>query len=332
MYKLDQKDRRIVFELDRNSRQSINELAGITKLSRDVVSYRMKQLEKAGIIQKYIAVIDYGRFSYQFIRLYLGLQNTTPEIEENIARFFVEEKHCQIVFRSSGRHDLVAGFLVKSLAEYQRIYDRFLQQFRAYVAHRFISLFLSYHHFCRNYLVDKKQQDHSVIITGNQEPFLYDEKDLQLLNIIKENARITLLDLARELKMTPAGVKYKLRGLERQKVILGYKILLDFSQLGYQYFKVDLELEDLSIIPALAQYILQHPNIIYREITLGGSDFEFDCEFKSDLEFYQFMDELKKLFPQQIRHYSFYQALKIYKYSYFPEEFLNQKIKKPQKH
>ncbi|MBS3169228.1 Lrp/AsnC family transcriptional regulator [Candidatus Woesearchaeota archaeon] len=332
MYKLDQKNRRIVFELDRNSRQSINELASITKLSRDVVSYRMKQLEKAGIIQKYIAVIDYGRFSYQFIRLYVGLQNTTPEIEENIARFFVEEKHCQIVFRSSGRHDLVVGFLVKSLAEYQQIYDRFLQQFRAHVAHRFISLFLSYHHFCRNYLVDKKQQDHSIIITGNQDPFVYDEKDLQLLNIIKENARITLLDLAHELKMTPAGVKYKLRGLEKQKVILGYKILLDFSQLGYQYFKIDLELEDLSIIPALAQYILQHPNIIYREITLGGSDFEFDGEFKNDLEFYQFMDELKKLFPQQIRHYSFYQALKIYKYSYFPEEFLNSKTKKPQKH
>ena len=102
--------------------------------------------------------------------------------------------------------------------------------------------------------------------------------------------------------------------------------------MGYQYFKIDLELEDLSIIPALAQYILQHPNIIYREITLGGSDFEFDGEFKNDLEFYQFMDELKKLFPQQIRHYSFYQALKIYKYSYFPEEFLNSKTKKPQKH
>ncbi len=328
MYKLDQKDRQIIFELDRNSRQSINELATITKLSRDVVSYRIKQLEKFEVIQKYIAVIDYGRFSYQFIRLYLRLQNTTPEIEESIAHFFVGERHCQIVYRSSGKHDLVIGFLVKSLVEYRQIHDLFLQKFRTHVAHQAMSIFLSYHHFCRNYLVDKKHQDHTVIITGNQEPFLYDEKDLLLLNIIKENARITLLDLARELKMTPAGVKYKLRNLEKQKVILGYKVLLDFSKLGYQYFKVDLELEDVTIIPSLDQYILQHPNAVYRDITLGGSDFEFDCEFKNDLEFYQFMDELKRLFPQKIRHYSFYQALKIYKYSYFPEEFLNTKAKK----
>jgi len=333
MYKLDQRDRQIIFQLDRNSRQSINELATVTKLSRDVVSYRIKQLEKAGVIQKYIAVIDYGRFSYQQIRLYIKLQNTTPEIEESIALFFVREKHCLIVYQTNGLHDLAAGFLVRSLVEYQQIYDTFLREFRTHVADKAISLFLTYHHFCRNYLVDKKHQDHTVITTGNREPFLYDEKDLLLLNVIKENARITLLDLAQELNMTPAGVKYKLRNLEKQKVILGYKVLLDFSKLGYQYFKVDLELEDVAIIPSLAHYILQHPHVIYRDVTLGGSDFEFDCEFKNDLEFYQFMDKLKRLFPQKIRHYTFYQALKIYKYSYFPEEFLNPKGKKqPQKH
>ncbi len=328
MYKLDQKDRQIIFELDRNSRQSINELATITKLSRDVVSYRIKQLEKCEIIRKYIAVIDHARFSYQQIRLYVKLQNTTPEIEENIAHFFVKEKHCLIIYQTNGPHDLAAGFLVSSLEEYHQIYDKFLREFRRYVAHNTVSLFLSYQHFSRNYLIDKKRQDHNVITIGNNELFSYDEKDLLLLNIIKENARITLLDLARELKMTPAGVKYKLRNLEKQKVILGYKVLLDFSKLGYQYFKVDLELEDVTIIPSLAQYILQHPNVVYRDITLGGSDFEFDCEFKNDLDFYQFIDELKRLFPQKIRRYTFYQALKIYKYSYFPEDFLNPKAKK----
>jgi len=236
-----------------------------------------------------------------------------------------------IIYRTNGQYDLAAGFLVRSLEEYQQIYDNFLREFRKYVAHKAVSLFLSYQHFSRNYLVDKKRQDYSVMTIGNNDLFSYDEKDLLLLNVIKENARITLLDLARELKMTPAGVKYKLRNLEKKKVILGYKLLLDFSKLGYQYFKVDLELGDLSIVSSLSQYILQHPNVIYRDITLGGSDFEFDCEFKSDLEFYQFMDELKRSFPQKIRNYSFYQAFKIYKYSYFPEEFLNSKTKKPQK-
>ena len=49
MYKLDQKDRQILFELDCDSRQSINNLAKKTRLSRDVVSYRIKQLEKENL-------------------------------------------------------------------------------------------------------------------------------------------------------------------------------------------------------------------------------------------------------------------------------------------
>ena len=64
MYRLDQKDSRILFELDRNSRQSIHDLAATTKLSRDVVSYRIGRLERTGVIQKYITIIDYGKFQF----------------------------------------------------------------------------------------------------------------------------------------------------------------------------------------------------------------------------------------------------------------------------
>lgn len=89
--------------------------------------------------------------------------------------------------------------------------------------------------------------------------------------------------------------------------------------MGYEYYKVDLELEDISIIPSLKQFIRQHPNIIYQNITVGGSDFEFDCELQTQEEFYKLMDEIKKSFPEKIRHYFYYKAIKIYKYSYFPD-------------
>ncbi len=116
-------------------------------------------------------------------------------------------------------------------------------------------------------------------------------------------------------------VEKKLRNLEKNKVIVAYKLLLNTSLLGYEYYKVDLELEDLNIIPSLNQFIIQHPNIIYRDIAVGGSDFEFDGEFRSPAEFYQFIDELRALFPGKIRRYFYYKALKVYKYSYFPENF-----------
>ena len=322
MYKLDKKDCCLLFELDKDSRQSIHDLARKTKLSRDVVAYRMKRLEEEGLILKYITIIDFSKFSYTILRLYLRLQNTTLEIEEQIAQFFVRQKNTLTVYKIDGEYDLAVGFLVKDFHSYQAAYEEFLNKYRPYVSAKNVSIFLDYIHYRRNYLVEKKRHDYTAISTGSFIPYQYDKKDLQLLNCIKEKARITLLELAQKLRMTATGVKYKLKNLEKQQVIVAYKLLLDFSKLGYQYYKVDLELEDLSILPSLNQFIIQHPNVVYRDITVGGSDFEFDCELKSQNDFYALMDEIKALFPQKIRHYFYYKALKIYKYAYFPEDLV----------
>lgn len=322
MFKLDQKDYRLLFELDRNSRQSINDLAKKTKLSRDVVAYRMKRLEEESLVKKYVCIIDFSKFQYQIVRLYLQLQNTTAELEEEMAQFFVTQKNTLTVYKTDGEYQLAVGFLINDLHSYQKIYDEFLKKYRPFIAGKNVSTFLDYIHYHRNYLVEKKLHDHATLSTGSFVPFNNDSKDIRLLNEIKENARISLLELAQKLKMTPTGVKYKLKNLEKNKVIVAYKLLLDTAKMGYEYYKVDLELEDVSIIPALKEYITRHPNIVYRNITVGGSDFEFDCELKSPEEFYQLMEEIKSLFPKKIRRYFYYKALKIYKYSYFPENLL----------
>ena len=49
MYKLDKKDKDILYELDLNSRQSFNQIGRKIKLSKEVVQYRIKQLEKVKI-------------------------------------------------------------------------------------------------------------------------------------------------------------------------------------------------------------------------------------------------------------------------------------------
>jgi len=320
MFKLDKKDHQILFELDRDSRQSISKLAKKTRLSRDVVNYRIKQLEKEGIIQKYITIVDFTKFFNYITRLYLKLQNTTPEIEQQMVDFFINKKNNLTVFKIDGKYDLAVGFLVKNLSNYYKIEEEFFLKFKSYVTERNFAIFLDFIHYPRNYLVEAKQRNYSAVSTGSFSLYNADEKDLQLLKLIKEDARASLLELAKKMKMTAAGVKYKLHNLEKNKVIVAYKLLINSSKIGYTYFKVDLDLEDLNIIPSLNQFILQHPNILYRDVAVGGSDFEFDGEFSSQEEFYNFMDQLKASFPGKIRHYWYYKALKIYRFSYFPEE------------
>lgn len=321
MLKLDKKDKRIIFELDRNSRQSIHDLAKKTSLSRDVVAYRLKRLENLGIVKNYITIIDFTKFGLIVIRLYLKLQRITPEIRNKIIEFFTKQDNNFTVFETDGEYDLAVGFLVKDLSEYQNSYEDFLKKFKPYVLKKNFCVFLDFIHYLRNYLIDEKFKDLSILSTESFKPFNYDDNDIKILNLIKENSRLSLLDISKKLKMTSAGVKYKLKLLEKNKVIVAYRLLIDFNKLGYQYYKVDLDLEDINIIPSLNQFMLQHQSIVYKDIAVGGSDFEFDCELSSQEDFYQLMDKLRAEFPEKIRNYTYYKAIKIHKFSYFPEKF-----------
>ena len=79
------------------------------------------------------------------------------------------------------------------------------------------------------------------------------------------------------------------------------------------------DIENPDSLKSLMEYSIQHPNIIYVDITFGGSDFEFDIEVKNHKEFQKIIQDIKTKFPGLIRTYKYYKATKIHKYSYLPE-------------
>ena len=87
LYKLDIKDKKLLYELDLNSRQSFNQLAKKLKISTNSVIYRIKNLQKDGIIKEFPTIIDIGKLGFIGFRLYLKLQGITPKKEEEIINF-----------------------------------------------------------------------------------------------------------------------------------------------------------------------------------------------------------------------------------------------------
>ena len=58
-----------------------------------------------------------------------------------------------------------------------------------------------------------------------------DKTDLSILRLMQDNARITNVDLARELNMAPSAVLERVKKLEQKKVILQYTTRLNPSPL-----------------------------------------------------------------------------------------------------
>jgi DNA-binding Lrp family transcriptional regulator len=53
-----------------------------------------------------------------------------------------------------------------------------------------------------------------------------DDTDLALLNLLRENARASVVELARKLKLSRTTVQSRLQRLERSKAVLGYTVVV----------------------------------------------------------------------------------------------------------
>jgi Lrp/AsnC family leucine-responsive transcriptional regulator len=60
-----------------------------------------------------------------------------------------------------------------------------------------------------------------------------DRHDADILNILQKNARISNVDLAREVGLAPSAVLERVRRLEQQRLLRGYTALVNPQALGY---------------------------------------------------------------------------------------------------
>lgn len=310
--KLDKTDLRILSELDKNARITYSQLAKKAKISRDVVQYRVRQLEKQGIIGGYYTLIDQGRLGYLLIRMYITFQNTTPSIEKEMIKYLVDLKQSLTVYETEGQCDIATGIYVKTHEEFNSILQKYMDKFKKYIEKVQLSVMTDLVHYFKNYLSEGKDMRSFHIGVG--EPMQI--ADLKLLDMISANARMPLIKIAEKLGLTTNAVKYKLRKLEKDKVILCYRAKINHEKIGYEYYKVDFELEDSTIKPSLVEFCRSHPNITYEDRAFGGNDFEFDVEMKSYEEFAAIINELKEMFPEKIRHWKYYKAKKVHKLKY----------------
>jgi len=316
--KLDLRDKKLLYELDLDARQTYRELARKLGVSKEVIIYRMKQLEKKGVIEGFYTLIDFSKLGYQMFRVYVTLQNTSAEEEKEIFDYMIKQRNSFWVAKISGKWDFITAFLVKSVKEMDEIWNKFQLKFKKYIYEKNISSLYEYVHFRKDYLVDKSNPNFEPDITGSNETIEFDSMDIKLLKTIATNARISAVDIRKQIGITSTAVAYRIKQLEKKKVILGYRPMISLAKTGYEYYKIDLILEDVSIKNHLFEFARQNPNCVYIDRTVGGTDFEFDLELRNQREFQELIETVKNQFKGLIRTHKYYVATVIYKISYLP--------------
>ena len=313
--KLDLKNKKILHELDKNARISYSELSKKIKLSKNSVINRIKELEKEEIILGYNTLVNINNLGYTTYDIYLKFKDTTKEIEKNIINNLIKNENVWLVARVEGQINLSLLISTKTPEEFETIWEKIYIKIKPYVELKRIAILLEYHHFNRKYILNSSEEKTTII--AKRKNLSIDKTDLKILKILSSNARTPLIEISKKIKLTPKAISKRIKNLEKQKIILGYKLNLNFTKLGYSYYKVMIKLNDLTIKPILYDYIKSGKNVIYFDKFIGGEDFEFDLEIDSFNSFLNFMDNLKEKFGKKISNYSYLNPTKIYKSNYF---------------
>lgn len=317
---LDSRDKKLLYELDLNSRQSFNELAKKLRISKGAVIYRIANLEKAGIIKCYNTIVDTGKLGYISFRLYLKLSGATPEKEQEIIDFLKTKEAVIWLVSIEGEYNIGAAILVKSVKEMNVLWKELLERYINYMDQRFLTILTRVSYFSRAYLLDLKQNTYELAAITVPEEAETDKTDTEMLALLASNARMPIVEIASKLGITSKTVIARIRNLEKKKIILGYRTVFDLEKLGYQYFKVHFRLHNVTEekLKHLRHYIKSHPNIVYDNEVLGGDDIELDVQVKDMQELRKIIEDLKSRFAEIIKDYKTMLFYKEHKLLFLP--------------
>lgn len=103
-----------------------------------------------------------------------------------------------------------------------------------------------------------------------------DELDLKLLDTLQQNARISNVSLAKSINLSPAPCLRRIRDLETQGIIKGYKALLDADQLGWPvsvFIEIRLERQVTDDLQVFEKAIDEFPEVMECYLMTGTSDY-----------------------------------------------------------
>jgi len=302
--KLDLKDRKILFYLIKNSRQSLKTIGRNTGMSKELVHYRIRRLIKNGIINNFSIVVNFEKLGYALMQSYYKFVNINPAIKEEIIDFFVTNKNTMYVSLIEGTNDVQVDFYLGKPHEFESLLDEIREKYYQYLSFKSSRLPIRAEFYDYTFLLDETIIKKQIInwIWG-QSLLCIDDLDFKILLQLSKNSRMPIKNIANNLNSAISTVNYRINQLEKQMIIAQYSVNINWTKIGYRQFHLQISLRDYSkknqiIFTLLLQNMQQLRNII---------------------------EDISTRFPNSINDYIFYSTFKVYKYNFMIPELLKMK-------
>ncbi len=310
---IDSADKRILYALDFHARGSFAALARKLKMREETFHYRVKQMEKKGLITGYYIVPDSAKMGKVSYKIMLKYQNVDAPKEKEFLSYLIETKEAGWVVKTEGYYDLMFMVWVGNENEFDLFFTKFLERYSSFFYLRDVIIVIEHHACRRAYLSHTGGKKEEVSYSGEARN-ICDETDLKIIELLTKNSRMPAVEIAPLVGLTAEAVGYRIKELKRNGVILAFRPRINLNKIGHYFYNILFRLNRMSSIPKFFTFARQNPNVVYFVRYVGMYDLGFDLEVESPEEFRKIVDELRGLFGQYIINYNYvliYDELKI---------------------
>ena len=317
--KIDLYDKKILYELDKDSSISLNSLSSKLRKSKQFIIYRIKQLEESKIITGYNAIIDMSKLGFFSFRVYFKFQQMTMEGGNKFVEY-VRKNFNQVwtITSMHGKWDYALFLGVKTISEFHKIWDGIMLEYKPKIKTYNVAVYAPVYNFNRKFFIENpKEFSERVYGAGEKEDI--DELDWKIIETYSNNVRQSSLEIAKKLNVSSDTVRARIKKLEIKKIITGYKIGLNLEPLGFVSYRIDLQLLSTRRNNEIFEFCKRHRYIYQINKSIGGADFEIEVIVRDLKHLLQLTDEIKGAFKDVINDVDYFGFSTFHILQYIPD-------------
>lgn len=302
--KLDRKDRLILFELDNDAVQTYRKIGRKLRISKEVVAYRIRRLEEENFITSYLTISHFPKLGFIHFKLYIKYAHITNEKKAEIIDFLKKQDNLGWLASTEGTFDLMVAIRFRSIFEFESFKDEFFSRFDRHFQRNSFAILTEAETYPRTYFLSREPEKRKVFsFCTDVHKEDIDKTDLKIIKALSENSRLSSSEISNITGLSERVVRYRKKQLEKNGILVGYKLAINYRKLGYVFFKCLIKFQKMSPekMMEFKNYARSHPNVVHWLKVMGEWDLELELEAPSMEKFYKVANEIRVRFNDVIQ-------------------------------
>jgi Lrp/AsnC family leucine-responsive transcriptional regulator len=316
---LDETERRIIHELEKDGKLSFRELGEKLGISKRMAEYYLKKLIRKKAIVSFVAIVDYSKLGFVNHEVWIQTGKVDQEKEERFLRYLVAHPRVGWVASCGGKFDYVISIMAENTVTFSDILRQIISENPGIFANYVITIGTKIRTYPRTYLLGKKNEERegSLFFSGPPKAVELDKKDLAILAVLSSNAKTSALDLAKKIGMSGNSVRMRVKNLEQMGVIQGYKAIFQPSVIGNQNYELLFTTAGMSAEneTEMDNYCRSNPYITLFISCIGRWDINLAVDVRDQQHFQKIIGEIRSRFGPMIKDFEYVPILHIHKFN-----------------